>query len=271
MRKSTAGKRSAGWHVKIKGKRERMHRVKRAVILAAGIGKRMRPVTLETPKPLIGVNGVRMIDTAIRALHENGIKEIYVVTGYKKEKFYTLEKQYQGLWLVENPYYSCCNNISSLYAARNYIEDAMVLDGDQVIHDAGVLAPEFEKSGYNSVWTDGETGEWLQQARDGTVISCSRTGGKGGWQLYSISRWTEADGQRLKRHLELEFEEKRNRQIYWDDIALFCHPQDYELGIWPMKAGSVQELDSLAELAALDSSYQIYMEDGKNGQENTEG
>ena len=102
-------------------------------------------------------------------------------------------------------------------------------------------------------------------------ISCSRTGGKGGWQLYSISRWTEADGQRLKRHLELEFEEKRNRQIYWDDIALFCHPQDYELGIWPMKAGSVQELDSLAELAALDSSYQIYMEDGKNGQENTEG
>lgn len=100
MRKSTAGKRSAGWHVKIKGKRERMHRVKRAVILAAGIGKRMRPVTLETPKPLIGVNGVRMIDTAIRALHENGIKEIYVVTAIKKRNFIRWKHSTRGCgWL----------------------------------------------------------------------------------------------------------------------------------------------------------------------------
>ena len=47
----------------------------------------MRPVTLDTPKPLIRVNGVRMIDTVIRALQENGIFEIYVVTGYQNEQF----------------------------------------------------------------------------------------------------------------------------------------------------------------------------------------
>ena len=56
-----------------------MYKVKRAIIMAAGIGKRMQPVTLETPKPLVKVNGVRMIDTVIQGLLENGISEIYVV------------------------------------------------------------------------------------------------------------------------------------------------------------------------------------------------
>ena len=53
-----------------------MHTVKRAIIMAAGTGTRMRPLTETTPKPLIPVRGVRMIDTVIRALHENGIVEI---------------------------------------------------------------------------------------------------------------------------------------------------------------------------------------------------
>ena len=61
-----------------------MYKVERAIIMAAGIGKRMQPVTLQTPKPLVKVQGVRMIDTVIQGLHQNGITEIYIVTGYLK-------------------------------------------------------------------------------------------------------------------------------------------------------------------------------------------
>ena len=232
-----------------------MHKVKRAIIMAAGMGNRMRPVTLTTPKPMIRVNGVRMIDSVIRALHQNGIYEIYVVVGYLKEQFAVLEQEYSGLTLLENPYYDTCNNISSLYVARDHLSDVIILDGDQIIYNPEILSPEFARSGYNGIWTDGHTEEWLMTVEKGIVTACSRTGGEKGWQLYSISRWSEEDGKKLARHLEIQFEEKKNRQIYWDDVALFCYPEEYALGVREMKEGDIVEIDGYDELIAIDPTY----------------
>ena len=154
--------------------------------MAAGLGKRMQPVTLTTPKPLVPVNGVRMIDTVIRGLHANGIHEIYVVVGHLKEQFYQLEQEYPGVKIIENPYYDICNNISSLYVARE--------------------------------------------------------------------------------HLEYEFDVQKNRQIYWDDIALFCHPEDYQLGIQTMHTGDIIEIDNLQELADIDQRYAHYLNGGNTNE-----
>ncbi|MBS5989766.1 phosphocholine cytidylyltransferase family protein [Anaerococcus hydrogenalis] len=236
-----------------------MYKVKRAIIMAAGFGNRMKPVTLNTPKPLIKVNGKRMIDTIIDGLHKNGIDEIYLVVGYLSEKFQELLEKYPNLNFIKNPYYDTCNNISSLYVSRNLISNAIILDGDQIIYNDEILKPNFEKSGYNSVWTSSYTDEWLQNVEDGKVISCSKTGGKNGWQLYSVSRWNEKDGEKLKHFIEVEFE-NNNRQIYWDDVALFCHPDEFDLGIFPMKKEDIVEIDNFSELLAIDPSYKNYPE-----------
>lgn len=231
------------------------HMIERAIIMAAGIGRRLQPVTLTTPKPLVKVNGVCMIDTLIAALHKNHIHEIYVVVGYLKEQFYAWAKQYDDVTLIENPLFDRCNNIGSLYVARNHLKNAFVMDGDQIIRNPAILHREFTRSGYSCVWTDVPTNEWLLTVDEGIVTHCSRTGGAGGWQLFSVSRWTAEDGHRLKKHLELEFLERQNQTIYWDDVALFCHPEEYQLGVYPMHAGDVIEIDSLTELCDADPTY----------------
>lgn len=236
------------------------HIVKRAIIMAAGIGKRMQPLTFHTPKPLVKVNGVRMIDTVIQALHQNGIQEIYVVVGHLKEQFYEWDKGQDGMQIIENPYYNTCNNVSSLYVAREYLSDCIILDGDQIIYNPAILDPHFTLSGYNAVWCEGETNEWLMDVENGVVKSCSTTGGSHGWQLYSISRWSAEDGARMRRQLEHEFD-AGNRQIYWDNIPMTLYLNQYKLGIREMKKSDIIEIDGLDELVAIDHSYHNFLQE----------
>ena len=233
-----------------------MNRVKRAIIMAAGKGERMQPLTNKVPKPLIKVNNIPMIESVIRALHSNGVFEIFVVVGYLKEQFEYLPKKYSGVKLIENPYYQECNNISSLYVVRDHLENAFILDGDQVIFDNNVLNPDFEKSGYNAVLVTHPTAEWLMQTdAKKNIISCSRNGGNSGWQLYSISRWSKRDAKVLKEALEIEFKQKKNTKIYWDDIVMFLYFDRFDLAVYEMQSGEVIEIDSLEELKAIDSYY----------------
>lgn len=232
-----------------------MHKADKAIIMAAGLGNRMRPITEQIPKPLIAVQGKRMIDTVVDALHANGITQIYVVVGYLKHVFEEWVLQYEDITLIENPYYQTCNNISSLYVAREHLGNCIILDGDQMIYNPEVLNPTFEASGYCSVWTEEATDEWLQTVADGKVISCSRSGGTNGWQLYSVSFWTKQDGQRLKDLLEEEFERKQHTDIYWDDIAMFCYPEQFELTVRPIEKADIVEIDDYQELLVIDKTY----------------
>lgn len=232
-----------------------MSQVERAIIMAAGKGTRMRPITNTVPKPLVKVHGVPLIEGIITQLHQQNIYEIYVVVGYLKEQFNYLVDKYEGLHLIDNPYFDTCNNISSLYVARNHLKDVIILDGDQIVNNSNILSRNFEHSGYNCIHKNEVQNEWMLKIKEGIVTSCSKTGGKDGWQLYSVSRWNEADGVRLKKHLEIEFEEKKNTDIYWDDVALFCYPDDYKLGIYEMHEGDILEIDSFDELCSIDNTY----------------
>ena len=235
---------------------EETHTVKRAIIMAAGMGNRMHPLTFTTPKPLIKVNGKRMIETIIDALLENGIEDINIVTGYLSDAFKVLLEKYPDINLINNPDYEKYNNISSLYAAKDLLDtDVIITDGDQVVYNKDIFDPAFSRSGYNATEVTSFTKEWVMTVGNGIVTACSENGGDKGWQLYSVSRWKREDALKLKELLELEFEVNKRRDLFWDDIPMSLHMNEFQLGIRVMNTGDILEIDSLEELKEIDSNY----------------
>ena len=94
----------------------------KAVILAAGLGSRLSPITDNVPKCMVPVNGVKIIDKQIDNLLCNGITEIYVVDGYKADMLSThLKTTYPSVHIVSNPRYAETNNMYSLYLTAQYV------------------------------------------------------------------------------------------------------------------------------------------------------
>ena len=101
----------------------------RAILLAAGMGTRLRPITLETPKSLVSVNGQPMLERQIEFLKDKGIDEIIIVTGYLSEKFEYLKEKY-NVKLIHNEKFDKYNNIYTMYLVREYLGDSYVIDAD---------------------------------------------------------------------------------------------------------------------------------------------
>ena len=127
------------------------YRVKRAVFIAAGFGSRLVPITLNTPKPLVRVKGVRMIDTLLDAVIAAGIEDIYIVRGYLGEQFDQLLYKYPMIRFLENPAYNEANNISSAMCARHLMQNAYVFEADLLLYNPALVQKYQYTSNYLGV------------------------------------------------------------------------------------------------------------------------
>lgn len=238
------------------------YEAKRAVILAAGFGSRMVPVTLDRPKPMVRVNGVRIIDTILDALLEAGIEDITIVRGYKKECFDELLEKYPSLRFIDNDLYDKTNSISSAWAAINQIKDGCyICEADLLIVNPEVIRKYHVSSDYLGSYAR-ETDDWSLEEVDGRAVNY-RKGNTNCFNCYGISFWTPEDCDKLRRDIESVWHEEGGRDVFYEFVPLVLRKDNYHVKIHECQKGDVIEIDSFQELVALDHSYKGYRADNQ--------
>lgn len=232
------------------------YKVRKAIIIAAGFGSRMAPVTLDTPKPLVKVNGVRIIDTLLDALLAQGIDNITLVVGYKKEQFQTLLKKYPTLKFIENPIYNESNNISSMYYARDIIDRCYICEADLVVNNPKVITKYQYTSNYLGAYVT-ETDDWCF-FKKGKYIDRVAVGGENCWHMIGISYWNESDSAKLREDIVKVFNSRGGKEKYWDNVPLTVCRKDFKIEVRDTKKSYVTEIDNFSELVVIDPSYEGY-------------
>lgn len=230
------------------------YRVKRAVILGAGFGSRMMPATEDLPKPMVKVNGKRIIETQLDALITAGIKDITIVRGYKKEKYNELLSNYPYIKFIDNNDYGNTNNISSVIKAIDEIKGGTYLnEGDLYITNPNIITKYQYTSNILGSYSL-ETDDWCFQMKDGHIFNYQQ-GNTFCYNYYGISYWTAEDCDKLRHDWSSVYATRDGKQLFWEFIPLKLRHDNYHVEIRQCVKKDIMEIDNYFELAALDKSY----------------
>jgi len=230
------------------------HRVKRAIFLSAGFGSRLVPITLNTPKSLVRVRGVRIIDTLLDAVCAAGIEEIIIVRGYFSEQFDQLKYKYPMIQFLENPLYNESNNISSMMCTRFLLQNAYVLESDLLLNNKNLISKYQYTSNYLGVPTE-RSDDWCLETRNG-IITKVRVGGRNCHHMFGISYWNQSDGAKLADHIKQVYEMPGGKERFWDQVPLEYFLKDYTVEVRECTFDDIIEIDTFNELKKLDETYQ---------------
>lgn len=233
------------------------YRCRRAVFIAAGFGSRLVPITFNTPKPLVRVHGVRIIDRLIDACLEAGIDEIYIVRGYLSELFDQLLYKYPMIKFLENPVYNEANNISSSLVARYLLSNAYVFEADLLISNPKIIRKYHYTSDFLAIKKD-RSDDWCFKVKDG-IIQQQMVGGEGDdiWQMVGISYWNEADGHKLSQDIPDVYTSPGGKERYWEQVPLNYRKEHYQVEVAPCFDEDIVEIDTFNELKAIDKTYDV--------------
>ncbi len=232
------------------------YKAKRAVFIAAGFGSRLVPVTLNTPKPLVRVNGKRIIDTLIDAVLEAGIDEIFIVRGYLAEQFDQLLYKYPMIKFIENPIYNESNNISSALVARYLMQNTYVFESDLVISNPKIIRKYHYRSEVLGIWKE-RTDDWcLAVDKDGCVTD-EKIGGLNCYQMVGIYYWNENDGKKLASHLKEAYDMPGGKERYWETVPNQVFKGQYKVEVRPCRDDDIVEIDTFRELKMIDKTYDV--------------
>lgn len=233
-----------------------------AIILAAGVGSRLQPLTFTVPKPLIKIAGLPIIERQIIYLKAAGIDEIHLVVGYAATQFDYLKSKY-NVQLIFNPEFNNFNNLYSLYVSKHVFGDTWVIEGDVYLKH-NFFRPDLDSSTYFSGFKQRIENEWILKfdadfkleqivTKDDPLFYKDHPYGAN--IMSGISYWKASDAEIILALLEQKIAQCKDeaqlpfiRTYYWDQLV----------------RESVDQLVVKVELIAAEDWYEIDSQDDLN-------
>lgn len=239
----------------------------KAVILAAGMGTRLNPLTNNRPKCLIEVNGESIIKTVLRHLSSNNIEETIIVVGYAKDqivkeigyRFASMKINY-----IENRLFAETNNMYSLWLARDYLERGCILIEGDVIFEEKILQNILYSEKDKAYWvvdkfTKDMNGCMLMTTPDGVINNVRIVRQKlsdiekNSFKSVGILKITPEFGKHLSNWLNWSVLED-NVNVYYD-IVISEHVNEYPIYALNVNGLKWFEIDDIYDLRMANSLF----------------
>jgi L-glutamine-phosphate cytidylyltransferase len=233
----------------------------RAIIIAAGKGTRLFPLTKNTPKSLIEVgNGITMLESQLHSLKENGVKDVTIIIGYKAEQIEAKIKKYSNdfnINTVYNPFYETSNNLVSVWMAKHFMqEDFITINGDDIFKP--VVIENLLKSEHNITMVIDEKPEYDDDDmkvvhKNGLVQQVSKKipAGEANGESVGIIKFTGKGRQIYIDTLEEMVRDEENMNAFYLKAIQQIINKGYQVNFSMCKADDWGELDFHPDLVMI--------------------
>ena len=245
--------------------------IKNSIILAAGMGTRLNPLTNHAPKCFTEVNGIPIIKNMLQNLLESGIERCTIVTGYLAEKIKDkLGNRFDSIMLeyVHNDIYEQTNDMYSLWLARQTLEEgAIVLESD-IFFKSGIIQKSFESMKNRSYYLcgkyNGKPGEIHINVNEKMIISSIKILGKEEKGLIDPSCYMSSGLLVIQRNYGKLFSkwiseavEKGERRVLFDKV-LSDHIGESDLYVFEIDQNDWVEIDTIQDLNIAEKIFKKY-------------
>ena len=227
-----------------------------AILMAAGLGTRMRPITNEIPKPLVKVNGLSIIETMIMGLQQGGVEQIYIITGYLAHQVDILQSKYKNIHLIQNEEYMQINNISSIYAARNILgtADCFICESDIYVMDYSIFNTMPLQSCYYGKWVSGYSDDWVFDIDENKRITKIHLQGCNQYNMTGVCFLKKRDAKTLALAINNTYGTPGYETMFWDEV-LSKNLDKISMGIKEVQSKQLMEIDTIEELQQINNKW----------------
>ncbi|HAM78077.1 MAG TPA: histidinol-phosphate aminotransferase [Treponema sp.] len=234
------------------------YKVDNAIIMAAGRSRRCMPLSNYLPKGLFEIKGDTMVERQIKQMHDAGIKEIVIVVGYLKEKYYEMAKKYPELIVIDNEEWQEKNNISSLYAAKDYIKNSYICCSDNwFAHNV------YRDYVYDSYYAAKYSDEFINEDcvktfdKNGYMREVKR-GGEKSWYIIGESFWRKDFSDTFKDLMVKEYYDPEMKYMLWDHFYA-KHIDVLNMKIRKTTDAECKEFDTTEEIIEFNPSFKEFV------------